>query len=430
MRRLLWVGALAGALSGRQAMFRGDAVHSGRYPSAGPREFHRIKWRFATGGRLISSPVWLDGVLYFGSNDNNLYSVDATSGKQNWKFATRGPVPSTPAVSGGLIYFGSYDGYFYAVDAREGHLRWKFRTEGERRFEAKGIHGFQPKTQTIPDPFDLFLSSPVVADGAVYFGSGDGNVYALDAATGALRWKFATGDVIHASPAFYAGSLYVGSWDSNFYAIDAATGKEKWRFHGGEDPVVHNQVGFQSSPTIAAGTVYTGCRDSNLYALDAATGKEKWRFFNDGSWVIVSPAVDGGKIVFATSDSSLFYVADTATGKPLVKQGTGAYVFSSPALAGGIAYYGVFNGTLQARDMSDGKLLWEFQTETAKENANWELSAEGKVNSSFLFRSTWLDAPVVASDIQFDNGIILSSPLVVNHVVYFGSTDGYLYAVE
>jgi outer membrane protein assembly factor BamB len=93
----------------------------------------------------------------------------------------------------------------------------------------------QPRNQTIADPFDVFLSSPVVVKNTVYFGSGDGNVYALDAATGEQRWKFKTGDVVHASPAFADGVLFFGSWDSYFYAVDAATGKEKWRFHGGED---------------------------------------------------------------------------------------------------------------------------------------------------------------------------------------------------
>jgi outer membrane protein assembly factor BamB len=90
-----------------------------------------------------------------------------------------------------------------------------------------------------------------VANGVVYFGSGDGDVYALDSATGDLRWKFKTGDVVHASPALAEGVLFFGSWDSYFYAVDAATGKEKWRFHGGEDPTIHNQVGFQSSPAVA-----------------------------------------------------------------------------------------------------------------------------------------------------------------------------------
>src|SRR5580765_3346888 len=79
-------------------------------------------------------------------------------------------------------------------------------------------------------PVDTFLSSPVVANGVVYFGSGDGNLYALDAATGDLRWKFKTGDVVHASPALADGVLFFGSWDSYFYAVDAATGKEKMAF--------------------------------------------------------------------------------------------------------------------------------------------------------------------------------------------------------
>ena len=211
-------------------------------------------------------------------------------------------------------------GKFYALNAQTGALKWKFATEGERRFEAKGLHGLQPKNQTIADPFDVFLSSPVVANGAVYFGSVDGNLYALDSATGDLRWKFKTGDVVHASPALADGVLFFGSWDSYFYAVDATTGKEKWRFHAGEDALIHNQVGFQSSPAVTNGVVYTGCRDANLYALDAATGKEKWRFFNDLSWVITSPAVADRKVFFATSDSSLYHVVDATTGKPVVRQ--------------------------------------------------------------------------------------------------------------
>jgi outer membrane protein assembly factor BamB len=42
------------------------------------------------------------------------------------------------------------------------------------------------------------------------------------------------------------GVVYVGSWDSYFYALDAETGLEKWSLKTGEDPAIHNQVGFQS----------------------------------------------------------------------------------------------------------------------------------------------------------------------------------------
>jgi hypothetical protein len=66
------------------------------------------------------------------------------------------------------------NGKFYAFNAQTGAVKWKFATDGERRFEAKGLHGMQPKNQTIADAFDLFLSSSVIASGVVYFGSGDG----------------------------------------------------------------------------------------------------------------------------------------------------------------------------------------------------------------------------------------------------------------
>jgi outer membrane protein assembly factor BamB len=413
-----------------QSMFRGDAVHAGVYRDQGPRAFHRVKWTFATGDRIVSSPVYAEGALYFGGDDGNVYAVSASDGRQLWKYRTGGPVPATPAVAGGTVYVGSYDGKFYAIDARSGTTRWKFTTEGERRFEAKGLHGLQPKSQTIADPYDVFLSSPTVAGGVVYFGSGDGHLYALDAATGELRWKFKTGDVVHASPAYADGVVYVGSWDSYFYALDARTGAEKWRFRGGEDPMIHNQVGFQSSAAVVDGVVYTGCRDSNLYAIDAATGREKWRFNNAGSWVISSPAVSNGKVIFGTSDTSLYLVVDAGTGKPLVEQKGKAFVFSSPSVAGSVVFVGVLNGTLEARDVASGDLLWEYQTETSRQNKGWVLTSERRFNAPMLFRSPWREAPIVAADRQFAIGAIFSSPLVVGGVVYVGSTDGSMYALE
>ncbi len=143
--------------------------------------------------------------------------------------------------------FGSYDGNFYAVDAKSGELRWKFASEGERRFTGRRLHGSDPAGESMPDPFDVYLSSPTIDADTVYVGSGDGNIYALDAGSGALRWKFQTGNVVHASPAIANGLVYIGSWDSYFYAIDAKSGQERWRFKTGEDHEIANQVGIQSS---------------------------------------------------------------------------------------------------------------------------------------------------------------------------------------
>jgi len=93
-------------------------------------------------------------------------------------------------------------------------------------------------------------------------------------------------------------------------------------------------------------------------------------------------------------------------------------------------FIGVLNGTLEARDRNSGELLWEFQTEKSKQNANWVLTGERRFNVPLLFFDVWREGPLVSVDRQFAIGAIFSSPLVAKGVVYFGSTDGFLYALE
>ena len=105
-------------------------------------------------------------------------------------------------------------------------------------------------------------------------------------------------------------------------------------------------------------------------------------------------------------------------------------MFSSPAVVGDVVFIGVLNGTLAARDRATGELLWEFQTDASKRNSGWILTSEGRFNSPLLFPDSWREATIVGQDRQLSVGSIFSSPLVANGVVYFGSTDGFLYAIE
>jgi len=412
------------------SMFRGNLQHAGVYESAGVRKFNRVKWQFHTRGMVIGSPGFAGGLVYVGSTDGNFYAIDAQSGAQRWKFEVKSRVPSTPAIAGGRVYFTAYDGNVYALDAASGALKWKFQTGGERRFSGKHLHGTQPAAETMPDPFDCYLSSPAVWNGAVYFGSGDGNVYALDAASGALRWKFKTGDVVHASPAIADGMVFIGSWDSYFYAIDAASGQEKWKFKSGEDHDTYNQVGIQSSAAVADGIVYFGCRDSHLYALDAASGEKKWAFSANGSWVVGSPAVREAKVYFPTSDSSLLYEVDGRTGKVLRSLSFNHwYLYSSPALAGDVLYIGSTQGKVAAVGLGDMKVLWSYQTDASKQHSAEYVKADGTPNGEALFHSDFYDDMVSGVERVMSLGAILSSPVVTGDVVYLGSADGNVYAL-
>ncbi len=410
--------------------FRGDPEHPGIYDAAPVLKFTQIKWKFQTKGIVVSSPAVVGNTLYFGSSDHNLYAVDIAAGTQKWAYKTESGVNSSPAVAYATVYFMSYDGNFYAVDAADGKLRWKFQTGGERRFAATHLHGSQPAAETMPDPFDVYLSSPLVWQGAVYFGCGDGYVYSLDATKGTLNWKFKTGDVVHASPVISGGVLYMGSWDSYFYAIDAASGKEKWRFKTGEDPDTHNQVGIQSSAVVADGIAYFGCRDSNLYAIDATTGQKKWAYNNKGSWVIASPLVQNEKVYFATSDSGMFRALDAKTGAELFSlKFSGWPTFASPIIAGQMLYSGSHSGTLFAIDLKQQKTAWEFQTDGAKKNSATYTKGDGTPNYEAAYAGDFYDDMVVGLHKLMTVGSIYASPVLANGVLYVGSTDGALYAL-
>jgi outer membrane protein assembly factor BamB len=314
---LLGVAAVLAPAASAQNMFRGNPAHTGVYDSAGPRSLTNVKWAFKTGGAVVASPTVVDGIAYVGSDDTHLYAIDTATGKEKWRFKTGSIVRSTPAVVDKVAYFGSYDGVFYAVDTVTRKERWRYTLPGEKKFEARGLDGYFPRTQTIPDFWDLYLSSPTVVDGVVYVGCGDGCCYALDAATGALKWKFETKNVVHSSPAVVDGTVFFGSWDTYLYAVDAATGQEKWKFKTGEDPVNFNQTGIQSSPAVVDGVVYFGCRDSNVYAVDAATGQEKWKYRI--TWVNASPAGVDGQVYFGTSIPAFFVALDAKTGQERFK---------------------------------------------------------------------------------------------------------------
>jgi outer membrane protein assembly factor BamB len=103
-------------------------------------------------------------------------------------------LPFSPALADGVLYFGGIDGNLYTVDAATGRERWKFAAE----------HGI--------------TSAPTVAGALVHFGSLKG-LYTLDAANGQLKWSYTTERIVTSTPAVSGGLIYFGGWDGNLYAV-------------------------------------------------------------------------------------------------------------------------------------------------------------------------------------------------------------------
>ena len=153
-------------------------------------------------------------------------------------------------------------------------------------------------------PFDRAFH-PVSAGGLLFFGSSaDGQVIALDAATGAQRWQFFTGGPVRFAPALWRDRLFAVSDDGHLYCLNVADGKLLWRKRGGPDDrmvlgndQIISQWPARGGPVVADDVVYfaAGIWPSDgiyLYALDAATGKVQW--CNDQSGSIYMGQPHGG----------------------------------------------------------------------------------------------------------------------------------------
>ncbi|OQP59447.1 hypothetical protein A3860_37495 [Niastella vici] len=403
--------------------------------TSGSGRFGNTLWKFQTGGKIFSSPLLYRNLILFGSEDNTFYALDTGTGKPAWKFNTHAPVHGSPAVYGGKVFFASYDGNLYAVDVRSGRLQWKFQTRGEKKVGAKGLWGMKPITEYMNDPFDFFLSSPAVdsINELVYFGSGDGNLYALHLTDGRQQWQFPTGGIIHTNPILFQNTLYFGSWDRYLYAVDSRTGKEKWKFQTRADSAYHHLLeGIQASPLVFDNHIFFGARDGYFYALDAVTGQLTWKYSANNSWILTTATVADNVIYTGTSDTYLLLALDAATGKEKFRTAANGYVYSSPVVAGNTIYFGDFTGQLLALDIASGTITDRFQTPGRQKNAASILN-NGKLD--FAYMTQGMDLANYATTVAGMNrlytlGPILSKPAIGNGVIYFGSADGSLYAVR
>ncbi|MFA4985430.1 MAG: PQQ-binding-like beta-propeller repeat protein [Candidatus Brocadiia bacterium] len=127
-------------------------------------------WRFSTYGRLMSTPVVeivsdSDRYVYFGSQDTNLYCVNATSSQKKWEFRSGSPIEEAPTLCAGNVYVRNTKSEFFCVNKATGILLWK----------KEGVVG---------------IAGTSIA-GDIYLIQGANTLIAVNPATGVERWKAA-----------------------------------------------------------------------------------------------------------------------------------------------------------------------------------------------------------------------------------------------
>ena len=214
-----------------------------------------VAWRHATGSVHYASPAYADGSVYVGIMGTynttsqvtfdppyGVLALNAATGEENWFFPTAGSVAASPAIAGPRLIAPSKDGNVYAINRATGTLIWQTRVEAG-------------------------ISSPAVSGGAVFVGGGafggNGLVVALDVTTGTRRWSFAPNGPVQASITYADDKVLfaTNSAHGTVYAVNATSGTLVWSFE--PSPAEY----ILGSPVVADGVVFAPSDNGHVYAL-------------------------------------------------------------------------------------------------------------------------------------------------------------------
>jgi outer membrane protein assembly factor BamB len=241
----------------------------------------KVIWKHQLPGRAESSPLVLGNSVYFGSEDDYLYSLSTRNGNIRWKTELGGPIKAAPAFRDGVLYVGDYGGDMSAVRASDGKLLWQSGSLGT------GFSGGQ------------FYSTPAVAFGRVYAGNNDGRVYSYDQNDGALAWTHSTGGYVYSGPTVATTSntpptVYIGSFDGNIYALNAKNGETSWSHSAGGQVV--------GSLSAVGNIVYVAEFTSGATnGYDMRTGKQVFHY-KTGTY---TPVISDGRRIYLVGYSSI-----------------------------------------------------------------------------------------------------------------------------
>ncbi len=322
-----------------------------------------------------------------------------------WTYSGTGGGASwtSPVVANGMVYYGAWSGYLMAVDALTGDEVWSTKV----------------------GPEFYFVGTPVVSDGKVFItyvedGTFMNAVSGLDADTGAILWTYYTaGFPSRGTPVVKAGAIYFGDSIGWVYALDAETGSLLWTYQSLGQIV--------QGPSIVEGLVVAGNLASEVFALDL-DGALVWSQMVSG-WVLNAPSGAAGS-VYVGDLSGTVYALDSQTGTiQWSSSGLGPIVFSTPAYDQGSLYAGNDFGDVFSLDAGTGSVRWST-------SVSWSFESSVIVNNGTVFAAALdgylylLDAAsgsVISSELVGPFSIT-SSPAAVKGYLYVSDEDGRLTA--
>lgn len=265
-----------------------------------------------------------------------------------------------PAIEGDRLYVSNDEGRVLAIDANTGDVIWDSEVAPTRKV---GSRVFFWRRKSV----DGGLSGgPGVGSGMVVAGGRNGEVVALDAETGAERWRTKVTSEVIAAPLVSPGRIVVRSNDGRTFGLDPADGSRKWVFDRGLPAL---SVRGNGAPVSDGQLAYLGYDDGTVVALRLDDGLVAWTqrvAEPDGRNELDRMADIDGEIalgyseLYATSFAGQTMAIATQNGRPLWNRDTGGY--TGLALLGDRVVLSDPSGTVWALDRNSGSPLWRNET--------------------------------------------------------------------
>ncbi len=327
-------------------------------------------------------------------SSKGLASPSQSGIKPLWTFQCEDEIRGSPLYYDGAVYIGSYDHNLYALNAADGVMRWKFATEG-------GV-----------------VTRPAVFEENIFIGSEDERLHVVNSRSGKVIWTYVTNGRVRSSPRIAEGHVIIGSDDQKLHAVNIVTGRPAWKFE--------TAASIRSTPFVGQDLVYAGCENGDFYCLDFR-GQLKWHFKAKMA-ITSSPWVADGVVYFASLDG-IIYALDARGGWAIWRFRMGKGSISSPSVSDGLIFVGSADNNIYAIDARTAKEAWRFKTDhqvssspTVYKDALYCGSADGYLYciESRTGRLRW----------KFGTkGPITGTPVIYDDIVYIGSSDHFLYAL-
>ncbi|HSF82681.1 MAG TPA: serine/threonine-protein kinase [Anaerolineales bacterium] len=315
--------------------------------------------------------------------------------KPVWEFTCEDEIRGTPVYYSGAVFVGSYDNNLYALNAANGAFVWKYPTDA-------GI-----------------VSTPAVYENNVYFGSEDRRLHVVAARSGQIYWTYYTEGSVRSSPHIAEGHVFIGSDDGQLHAVNSFTGRSAWILDAGA-PV-------RSTPLVHQDLVYFGSESGDFFCANFK-GQIKWRFKAKRA-ITASPVISEGVLYIGSVDSTL-YALDARTGWVIWRFRLGKPTISTPVVIDDMIFTGASDGQIYAIDSKSAREIWTYATEH-------QVTGSPVVAQDSLYCGS-VDGCLYCLEYRTGRlrwkfrteGPITGTPLVAKDLVYIGSTDHRLYALH